>query len=436
MFRLAIRPVPIRPVPIRPVIRPVIRRRSRPPFCRLLEEPVRRAERDGRAGRAGRVVDWPEVARRTAVVVRNAIEATAGAATDELTLPALSLRHIRRLTDKKIGVIRGANGSTPVPATGYGIDEAARLAVVAAGLLGLPSGVVSPAVRASAVEWAAMGLRLLGAGVGAAGTRSRLAYSGVWRDEPHLGVHVGRALWAAGSLATTTDVPTHLRRTARGLADELAGFLVRLPGLPAMRYAILGLWRDAAATTRGRAALAVAAARLDEAWSGGTSRWRWFGDRLGADAARLPQALICAGRGLGDLAWWAGVWRRWTGTRPGSASARPTGCSAGVVRNGPRTWARWSRRSSPPTRPRGGVTTPGWPGARSVGSSERTGSARRCTTSSAVGAGKGWARRACAPTRRPNRPSPTTKALLALLEAHLAVLPTPTRPLPELAPAA
>jgi glycosyltransferase involved in cell wall biosynthesis len=403
--------------------------------CRLLEEPVRRAERTGRAGGAGRVADWPEVARRTAIVVRNAIEATVGAVTDELTLPALSLRHIRRLTDE-IGVIRGANGSTPVPATGYGIDEAARLAVVAAGLLGLPSGVASPAVRASAVEWAAMGLRLLGAGVGAAGLRSRLAYSGVWRDEPHLGVHVGRALWAAGSLATATDVPTHMRRTARVLADELAGFLVRLPGLPANAYAILGLWRDAAATTRGRAALAVAAARLDEAWSGGTSRWRWFEDRLGADAARLPQALICAGRGLGD----SGMMGRGVASLDWYAARVGLGTADGMLRWGGeeraedvgalveafvsaysatrgRHYARLARRAF------------GW-----FLGTNRLGTQVYDLVSG--GCREGLGSTGLRPDQKAESTLAYNQALLALLEAHLAVLPTPTRPLPELAPAA
>ena len=49
------------------------RRRSAAAVCRLLGEAERRVERNGvRAGLAGRIVGWPEVARRTASVVRNA----------------------------------------------------------------------------------------------------------------------------------------------------------------------------------------------------------------------------------------------------------------------------------------------------------------------------------------------------------------------------
>ncbi len=404
--------------------------------CRLLGEAEGSVQRNGvRAGLAGRIAGWPEVARRTASVVRNAIETTAAAATDELTLPALSLRHIRRLTDE-IGVIRGANGATPAPATGYGTDEAARLAVVAAGLLGLPGSSASPMVRASAVEWAAMGLRLLSAGVGTAGLRSRLAYSGVWQDEPHLGSHVGRALWAAGSLAAATEIPAHLRRSARVLADELAGFLVRLPGLSANAYAILGLWRGASSTTRGRAALAVAAARLDEAWSGGTARWRWFSDRLGPDAARLPQALIAAGRGLGDagmvgrgvasLDWYAarvglgtadGV-LRWGGEeRAEDVGALVEALASAYAATRARHYARLARRAF------------GWfLGTNRLGAymyDPDSGGCRDRLGSTGV-----------SPDQRAEPTLAYHQALLALVEAHLAVLPTPSRALPELAPAA
>jgi hypothetical protein len=67
-------------------------------------------------------------------------------------------------------------------------------------------------------------------------------------------------------------------------------------------YAVLGL-AGGRATGAGLVALRESAARLDQAWRAGCrgAAWPWFRDRLGEGAgARLPQAMIMAGRRLDD----------------------------------------------------------------------------------------------------------------------------------------
>ena len=272
----------------------------------LLADGRRLAAASAAGVRIGRSQAWPRVARRATEVLRDAVDhwtATSGA--DQLLLPELHLHHIGRLVDE-IGIVRSARGRGPDVGSGYGVDEAARLAIVAAGLLAQPVAAVAEPSRVVARGWATTALRLLRAAVDAEGVRSGLAYSGIWVDEPRLGDHVGRVLWALGAVAGSHGMPERLRGEARPLRDEVSGLVVRMPGLLANAYCVLGLCREPDLTQRARAALAVAAARLDEASGRGSARWRWFSDRLGPEAPRLPQALIAAGHRLGD----AGMVRR------------------------------------------------------------------------------------------------------------------------------
>ena len=331
----------------------------------LLADPQRLAAAAVAGGALGHARSWPVVARRTVAVVRDAVDrwVSASGAADPLPLPDLRVDHIGRLADE-IGIVRSARGLSPDTGSGYGVDDVARLAIVAARLLSRPPESVTPSIRRHAIAWATTALRLLRAGTGPAGLRGQLAYSGIWVDEPHLGDHVNHALWALGAIAGGPAVPRRLREEARTLRDELAGFVVRTPGLLANAYAVLGLCPDPSPSPRARAALAMAAARLDEAWGRGSARWRWFDDRLGTEPARLPQALIAAGRRLGDagmvgrglacLDWYArrvglatadGVLRLGGDERPGDIGALVEALVEAFGATRARQYARLARRA-------------------------------------------------------------------------------------------
>jgi hypothetical protein len=82
------------------------------------------------------------------------------------------------------------------------------------------------------------------------------------------------------------------------LLHELLSLVPRLAFPRSTAYATLGLARLPLATPASRAALAEAAYRLDAADSG-RADWRWYEPELTYDNARLPQALLAAGRSLG-----------------------------------------------------------------------------------------------------------------------------------------
>jgi hypothetical protein len=171
----------------------------------------------------------------------------------------------------------------------------ARLAIVAAGLL------AQDAETAQAHAWLATSVRFLAeADPGPDGIRNLRAHDGTWLDEPHLGDHVGRAIWGLGAVAACAAAPAGARAEAVRMVDAL------LPAVPALgylrppAYTALGLARLPDPGPDARAALALVAKRLDDAARTGRPDWRWFESELIYDNARLPEALIAAGAALGD----------------------------------------------------------------------------------------------------------------------------------------
>jgi hypothetical protein len=130
-----------------------------------------------------------------------------------------------------------------------------------------------------------------------------LSYGGTWQDWPHLGDHVGRAMWALGVVAGSPSAPADARRTANALLDGLAPAAERLfdLGLRAGAYALLGL----AEAQRPAAELAPLVGRLDAALVATSAQapdWYWFEPELTYDNARLPQALLAGATRIGDQA--------------------------------------------------------------------------------------------------------------------------------------
>jgi hypothetical protein len=135
------------------------------------------------------------------------------------------------------------------------------------------------------------------------GMHNFMDYDRRWLDEPHLGDHVGRALWALGEVVAVHP-PRDYSRAGLRLLNEMAPVLDRLTAPRELAFALLGLTRpdlDALAEPL-RAAVRTLADRL-AGWYDQHRRdgWEWFEEKLTYDNARLPQALIAAGSRLGDL---------------------------------------------------------------------------------------------------------------------------------------
>ncbi len=284
--------------------------------CSYLDDPAELAAAQAEARRVGSTLAWPAVAEATATVLTEASALAprrrpAGIA--ELHLTSLRTDHLRTLADD-VGIVQHAHGIIPNRDSGYCVDDVARLAVVSLAL----------AERGDEHIWTASlyrSLAFLHAAAGDEGMRNFMGYDRRWLDEPHVGDHVGRAIWALGDILATAWIPAVVR-PAGDLLDRLVGTLSGDVYLRTAAYTVLGLSRvdaDRLAPPAHRL-LERLVEQLDDALEREASDdWYWFEDRLSYDNARLPQALLSGANALGraDAAERALESLRWLGDECG-----------------------------------------------------------------------------------------------------------------------
>ena len=264
--------------------------------CDYLEHPESLAAARAEARRIGASLAWPAVAEATAAVLHEAHELApvrrpAGVA--DLQLTSLRIDHLRTLIDD-VGIVQHANGIIPNRDTGYCVDDVARLAVVSLAL----------ARRGDEQAWTSTlcrALAFLQAAEGEGGMRNFMSYDRRWLDEPHMGDHVGRSVWALGDILATAWIPAVVEPT-RNLLDRIVGGLDREVYLRTAAYSVLGLSRlDADRLNRpSRRLLERFVEQLASAYERNSSDdWKWFEGNLSYDNARLSQALISGGSALG-----------------------------------------------------------------------------------------------------------------------------------------
>jgi len=244
-----------------------------------LEHPAELAAAQAEATRVGATLAWPAVAAATASVLA---EANALAprrrpvGISELHLTSLRTDHLLTLADD-VGIVQHAHGIIPNRDSGYCVDDVARLAVVSLAL----------AERGDGHIWTASlyrSLAFLRAAAGDEGMRNFMSYDRRWLDEPHVGDHVGRAIWALGDVLATAWIPAVVR-PAGDLLDQLVGTLSGDVSLRTAAYSVLGLSRmdsDRLAPAA-RRLLERLVGQLDDALEREASDdWYWFENRLSA----------------------------------------------------------------------------------------------------------------------------------------------------------
>jgi glycosyltransferase involved in cell wall biosynthesis len=267
----------------------------------LLGDPLAMADTKAAAELLGAKITWPAVALRQADLVREVLAeaAASGRATQPFAAPPrLRLDHLDRLTDE-IGIIQFASNAEPDLSSGYCVDDVARLAIVASGLLSAGLG------GALAKRWVRLSVRFLDAAhdPDRPGMRNMLSYGGSWLDEPHVGDHVGRAMWSLGVVAANPVCPDGTRRAASALLDQLVHHRqpVEDMWLRTVAYTLLGLARAQHPASE----IEPLVRRLDDALTETCAQapdWRWFEPTLTYDNARLPQAMLAGAVRLGDSA--------------------------------------------------------------------------------------------------------------------------------------
>ncbi|MBE7209551.1 MAG: hypothetical protein INR65_00890 [Gluconacetobacter diazotrophicus] len=252
------------------------------------------------------------------------------------TFPALS--HLEALLDGT-GVLQHATFGVAAREHGYCLDDNARALILAARLRER-----WPELPVAGRLWARTAAFVQHAWDPGRGVfRNFMSFDRRWLEARGSDDSHGRAVWALGSVAGSAAADEDARNWASWLLGEAAP---RLPVLRSPRAIALGLLGLAAAGNGGGAERWTELAerlggRLGE-HLGDERRpgWCWFESALSYDNARLPQALLAAGRrfgrpdwreaGLETLDWLCGVQRTERG------GFRPVGSNGFFPRGGER----------------------------------------------------------------------------------------------------
>jgi glycosyltransferase involved in cell wall biosynthesis len=264
--------------------------------CRYADGPELLAEARVESRRVGSSLAWPSVAKVTAAVLEEARSLAprrrpSGVA--ELQLTTLRTDHLLTLVDD-VGIVQHAYGAIPNRDTGYCVDDVARLALVALAL----------ARRSDEQTWTPIlyrALAFLHAAEEPGGMCNFMGYDRRWLDDPHVGDHVGRTVWALGEILGTAWIPAVVEPTQL-LLEELVGSLSGDLSLRTASYTVLGLARldPDRLDLRSRHLLERCVDQLAAAYAETASEeWSWFEDRLTYDNARLSQALMIGATALG-----------------------------------------------------------------------------------------------------------------------------------------
>jgi len=289
--------------------------------CDYVEQPQALASARLEARRVGSSLAWPAVAEATAVVLQEAYQLAPRrrpSGVGDLHLESLRTDHLLTLIDD-VGIVQHAHGVIPNRNSGYCVDDVARLAVVSLAL----------GRRGDEHLWNATlyrALAFLHAATEDDGMRNFMGYDRRWLDDPHVGDHVGRSVWALGEILATAWIPAVFVPT-RDLLERLVRTLAVEVSLRTAAYTVLGLSRLDAdrLDLRGRNLLERLTEQLADALHRTAAEgWCWFEDELSYDNARLPQALLSGGYALGrdDLIGLGLESLRWLGDECGLADGR------------------------------------------------------------------------------------------------------------------
>lgn len=196
--------------------------------------------------------------------------------------------HLRALTDHN-GVFEHARYDVPRRDHGYCVDDVARALIVVGR---------EPEPTAELAEMAETYLSFLEAAVGADGlAHNRMTEDGEWADDRAMGDWWGRLLWALGT--TAAHAPDATSR-ARALRTFHSAAVQHSPDLRTRAFAALGAAEVASAYPTDQSARRILLELVVAIPPTQDAIWPWPEGRLAYANAAIAEALIAAGRTLGD----------------------------------------------------------------------------------------------------------------------------------------
>lgn len=239
---------------------------------------------------ASRAMTWARTAQRYRDCFREACNHTVP------DLPAMAIDHFVAMTDDT-GLFQHAIYSVPDRLHGYCIDDNARALIACCRIGG--DGHDGHA-RALAPRFAAFVQHAWNPDIGL--FRNFMGFDRRWLEPAGSQDSHGRALWALGVCAAWQDDPL-LAQWASGLFVQGLDQVPAFTSPRAWAFALIGLAAFGPAHPQHREAarlrLVLAERLADQLALYARSDWVWFEDRLSYDNARLCEALIVTGAGLG-----------------------------------------------------------------------------------------------------------------------------------------
>lgn len=266
-------------------------------IVRLLDDKVARARLARRAYARGRTMLWPCLAEKVARELGDIVSVRPrrfGRARQELVPLRPDLAAVERMSDST-GMLQHSIYSVPDRRHGYCIDDNARALILMNRIEDVDEAVRDrwTSIYAAFVQYAwNQELRRF---------RNFMTFDRSWCEDAGSEDSNGRALWALGVTARDAKAQKH-RDWAATLFDATASIAFELGSPRARAFAMLGAAAMLDAHP-GHALSREILARFGEALVvllDGNRRpeWQWFEIVLAYDNARLPEALLRAGRAL------------------------------------------------------------------------------------------------------------------------------------------
>jgi glycosyltransferase involved in cell wall biosynthesis len=269
-------------------------------ICELLDRPETLDEMGRKAWQAGRAMTWSALARSYVSIFEEAVRTQparlfrGGERRPDVIRPRLG--GVERLTDG-CGMIQHSIFSVPDRLHGYCVDDNCRALML---MHRMPA---EDAARADelAVVYAAFVQHAWNGGQGR--FRNFMAFDRGWLEEQGSEDSFGRTLWSLGDTAAKARAH-ELKIWASHLFDQVAPHARALVSPRTWAFCILAA--DAMLEAHPRHELATSLlrdlARRLQAQLAQVRRpgWDWYEEVLAYDNARLPEALMRAGRRLGD----------------------------------------------------------------------------------------------------------------------------------------
>lgn len=208
----------------------------------------------------------------------------------------MKLDHLIALTDN-IGLLQHAKFSVPARKEGYTVDDNARALVFA-----VKAHVAWPDERLPELERKLLSfLLLMQADDGR--FHNLMDYSQRITDQPSVGDHLGRTIWAAGSVVNS-HLQEGARASARLMFDRALPWARQSHSPRTIAYACLGLHERLTAEPEDHNLKTnlkqCADSLVNMYYQNRTPAWQWFENILSYDNARLSQALLTAYSSLRD----------------------------------------------------------------------------------------------------------------------------------------